>query len=132
MSKHDRIPTVGVYRGVNLHDQQSEERLAVVRTAIDRVFDQTDPLELAEIAFNPAWPPEARLFAAAKLEALMEIAADERAVRPKIDLARVRAGVAGVDSKTWRNPTHYGSLLDHGRFGSEEVAVKRETPIQRD
>lgn len=125
----DQIPTVETYRGVGLHDQQSPARLETVRQAIDGVFAMADSHQLLAVAKEPVWPPEARLLAAAKLEAMMQIAADERKVRPAIDLDYVRAIVAGVDSATWRHPRLYCSLLDHGRT---EAAAKREIPLERD
>jgi hypothetical protein len=128
MTDDDTIPIVAIHRGVGLHDQQSPERLDVVRRAIDDVFDGTDVGQLSRIADDPRWPPEARLFAAAKLEALLEIAADERTVRPAIDLVRVRASVAGLSSMKWRHPTHFASLLDPGPAPGEGWG-EREEPL---
>lgn len=125
------IPTVGTYRGVGLHDQQSEARLAVVRAAIDMVFSTADPKELLKIIADPHWPPESRLLAAALLEAMLQIAADERKIRPQIDLAYVRACVAGLNSTHWRDPQHYASLLDHAHMPpGHRGAVKREAPLK--
>jgi hypothetical protein len=123
----DAIPVVGFHRGVGLHDQQSAERLDEVRRAIDRVFDQHDHIELLGIARSPAWPPEARLFAAAKLQAVYELAAQDREKRPFIDLARVEASVAGLNSQNWRDPWYYASMLDQRLPGV--VWVKREEPL---
>lgn len=114
MNDDDAIPLIEVHRGVGLHDQQPPKRLDEVRRAIDAVYDQHDLDRLLEIAGDPSWPPEARLFAAAKLEATHQIAADERKVRPSIDLALVHAKVAGLNSKNWRHPTYYASVLDPG------------------
>lgn len=128
--RDDQIPTVGTYRGVGLHDQQSAERLEVVKRAIDDVFAAAaDSSQLLPIAGNPGWPPESRLFAAAMLEALMAIAADERRVRPDIDLEYVRAIVAGLGSQTWRDPEVFASLLDRWSPGLEAPA-KREEPLE--
>ncbi|WP_338688338.1 hypothetical protein V5279_24490 [Bradyrhizobium sp. 26S5] len=126
---NDEIPIVETYRGVGLHDQQSEERLAVVRRALDRVFDQHDFERLFEIARDVTWPPEARLFAAAKLEAAFEIAVDERRERPPIDLLRVGAAVPGLSSQRWRDPWSYCSLLDPGPRPGQPGAVKRERDL---
>ncbi|WOH78255.1 hypothetical protein RX327_20010 [Bradyrhizobium sp. BEA-2-5] len=128
----DAIPTVGTYRHVGLHDQQSEARLAVVRAAIDAVFaTSSDPKRLLKICADPTWPPESRLLAAALLEAMLQIAADERKVRPDIDLAYVRACVAGVNSVRWRDPRHYASLLDRAHTGpGQEGPVLREVPLR--
>ena len=124
----DAIPVIEIYRGVGLHDQQSSERLGLVRQAIDAVYDQHDLNQLLEIAGDPTWPPEARLFAAAKLEATHQIAADERKVRPPIDLELVQACVAVLGSKNWRDPAYYASVLDPGPAPGA-AWVKRERPL---
>lgn len=124
----DTIPTIGTYRGVDLHDQQSPARLDVVRRAIDHTFSVVDIGELSRLAGDARWSPEARLLAAAKLEAMLAIAADERKVRPIIDLEKVRASVAGLNSVKWRDPRHFASLLDVTAPG-EEGPVKREEPL---
>lgn len=118
------IPTVGTYRGVPLHAFQSPERLDVVREAIDAVYEIGDAVALARYAADPAHPPEARLFAAARCEVTWQLAAESRAVRPIVNLALVRASIAGLDTLKWMSPTHYGSELDPtGRL------VRREHPI---
>ena len=75
-----------------------------MKAAIDRVARMSDILELADFAADPRQPPEARMFAANKVEAEYELAAEERRNRPMIDLDRVRATVAGLDSLEWRDP----------------------------
>lgn len=128
----DQIPTIGEYRGVELHDHQNEERLAVVRRAIDDVLAMTDDWrDLLEVAKNPRWPPEARLLAEAMIEATQAIAADRREARPGINLAYARACVAGVGCQTWRDPIQYASLLDRGHYGADpsKTPVRRETPL---
>lgn len=112
--RRDTIPVVATYRGVGLHDLQSPDRLDLVRRAIDNVFDQRDIDRLFEIAGDAHWPPEARLLAAAKLEAVYQIAVDERTARPPIDLTLVQATVAGLDSVKWRHPQFFASLFDAG------------------
>ena len=69
-------------------------------------------LELADFAADPQQPPEARLFAANKVQVEYQVAAEERRNRPIIDLDVVRCTVAGLDSVVWRNPWYFGSLLD--------------------
>lgn len=128
---NDSIPIVGHYRGVGLHDQQSEERLNVVRRAIDDVYDLQDHQSLSDIAGDPFWPPEARLFAAAKLQATHELAAQDRERRPPIDLVLVAALVAGLDSQRWRDPQHYTCLLDVPPVPGV-VWPKREQPLDAD
>lgn len=130
MSNDDRIPIIETYRGIGLHDQQTPRRLEVVRRAIDDVFTKTDSGELTRIAGDVRWPPEARKLAAALLQAEFEIAVDERRERPSIDLDRVAASVAGIDSKKWRDPIHFASLLDRGWSAGEEGPVRRDEPLR--
>jgi hypothetical protein len=115
-----RIPTVGVHRGIGLHDHQTPARL--VKAAIDRVARMSDVMELVDFAADAVQPPEARLFAANKAEIHYQLAAEERRNRPAIDLDRLRATVSGLDSVVWRDPYRYGSLLDHG-------GIEREQPL---
>jgi hypothetical protein len=118
----DRIPVIASHRGVNIHADQSPARIKVVRGAIDHVARLSDILELADFAADPRQPPEARMFAASKIEVEYERSAEERRNRPIIDLQKVRASVAGLDSLVWRSPVVYGSDLEHG-------GVEREEPL---
>ena len=120
----DRIPTVAMHRGVGIHADQSPARIRVVKAAIDRVARMSDILELADFAADPQQPPEARLFAANKVEVEYQLAAEERRNRPIIDLDRVRAAVAGLDSVVWRSPWYFASLLDAA------AGVPREEPLR--
>ena len=120
-----QIPTIATHRGVGIHDNQTPARIRVVKAAIDRVARMSDILELADFAADPRQPPEARLFAASKIECEYELAAEERRNRPIIDLERVRATVAGLDSLVWRDPDRFASLLDI----HSERAVNREEPL---
>jgi hypothetical protein len=117
-----QIPTIATHRGVGIHDCQTPGRIKVVKAAIDRVARMSDILELVDFAADPREPPEARLFAASKLEAEYELAAEERRNRPIVDLDRVRASVAGLDSVVWRSPAVYGTDLEGG-------GVPREVPL---
>src|SRR6476619_2113046 len=110
----DRMPIVGVYRGIGLHDHQTPELVKSVKAAIDRGARMSDIMELADFAADAMQPPEARLFAASKIEINYQLAAEERRNRPSIDLYRLRATVSGLDSIVWRDPERCGSLLDHG------------------
>jgi hypothetical protein len=121
-----QIPTIGTHRGIGLHDHQSPARIRVVKAAIDRVARMSDVLELADFAANRREPPEARLFAASKVECEYELAAEERRNRPIIDLERVRATVAGLDSVIWRSPWWYGTVLEHGGTAREEPLADEE------
>jgi hypothetical protein len=49
------------------------------------------------------------------LEARYAAASTNRDAAP-VDLDSVRANVAGLDSREWRSPTHYGTDLDP-RYG---------------
>jgi len=118
-----QIPTIATHRGIGIHDHQSPARIEIVKRAIDRVALMSDILELADFAADRRQPPEARLFAASKIEVAYEVATEERRNRPIIDLDRVRATVAGLDSLEWRDPDRYASLLD-GPGG-----VPREVPL---
>lgn len=110
----EKISIAEIYRGVGIHDAQSRDRIdRIVKPAIDAVIAMASVDELLEYCGDHGRPPEARLFAAAKIEAAMQIAADERRSRPEIDLVLVRARVAGLNSRTHRDPSAYGSLLDH-------------------
>ena len=119
----DRIPTIASHRGIGIHDHQTPERVRAVKAAIDRVADMANVLELADFAADPKMPPEARLFAANKVEVEYQVAAEERRNRPIIDLDRVRATVAGLDSVVWRSPWHFSSILDAAD------GVPREEPL---
>lgn len=109
----DHVPTEGSYRGIALHAGQPAERIKkIVRPAIDHVFSLSDAVALADYAAEPTHVPEARLFAAARVRAIWDLAAEGRAIRPLVNMARVRASVAGLDSTTWQDPNYYGSLLE--------------------
>jgi hypothetical protein len=118
-----QIATIGMHCGIGLHNCQSPARIKVVMAAIDRVARMSDVLELASFAADPKMPPEARLFAANKVQVEYQVAAEERRNRPIIDLDVVRASVAGLDSAEWRSPWHFSSILDAAD------GVPREEPL---
>jgi hypothetical protein len=122
MGDDDAIPIVEIYKGIGLEDQQTPERLALVRAEIDLVLGMTDPGELADYAGNPWHAPESRQLAAAMAETAWTMAAETRALRPAIDLERLHASVAGLGSLKWRDPDRHCSLLEHG-------GVEREQPL---
>lgn len=112
----DRIPTPTSHRGVGIHDFQTPERIEVtVKPAIDYVCKLSNPAALVAYAGDCSHPPEARLLAAGKIEALWEMSAEGRTTRPVVDLVRLRAAVAGLDSLTWIDPDRYASLMDSDR-----------------
>ena len=120
----DHLRTAGVYRGVGIFGDQPASRIEhVVKPAIDEVFGMASAIGLVAYAGDARHPPEARLLAAARVEALWELAAENRAIRPLVDLDRLRASVAGLDSVTWTDPVRHGSLLDN------TGAVQRAEPL---
>ncbi|MGH7116225.1 MAG: hypothetical protein ACREE9_17250, partial [Stellaceae bacterium] len=127
----DAIPTVEIYRGVGIQDRQPAERIVrVVKPAIDHVHDKlADPDALLRYARDPSRPPEARLLAVARIEAIFELAIERRETRPAIDLDLARAAVAGLDSQAWRSPTHYCSDLDVITAPGPQP-VRREVPLE--
>ena len=122
MEGDDAIPVIGLHRGVPLEDQQSPERLALVRAEIDHVLGMTDAGELVDWAANSMHSPESRQLACAMAESMWTVAAETRALRPAISLEKLHASVAGLGSRTWRDPDRYCSLLDHG-------GIEREQPL---
>jgi hypothetical protein len=116
-----RVAIVETYRGVGIFEGQTPERIeTIVRPALDLVDAMSNVHDLVAYAADASHPPEARLFAAARAEAIHELAAVDRTKRPDIDLDRVRASVAGLDSRVWYDPGTHGSLLDTppgGAFG---------------
>ena len=127
MDGDGQIPVVEIYRGVGIEDRQSFERIGLVKPEIDRVHRMNGADELADYAGDARHPPEARMLAGARVEALCELAAEER--RPRaISLERLRAATAGLGSKTWRDPYSHCSLLDQPGPGAAR-AVAREQPL---
>ncbi|HUK07782.1 MAG TPA: hypothetical protein VLX09_07955 [Stellaceae bacterium] len=107
------IPVAEIYRGCPVHNAQSPQRIAeVVRPAINFVHETTDLDVLTAYCADHTRPPEARLLAAARIEATYLLAVEERRERPDVDLLYVRACVACCDSVRWRSPTHYCSIVD--------------------
>src|SRR5690348_10225808 len=99
-----RIPSVGLYRGQRLHNEQSGARLQTVRRDIDEAFGLVDVAELLRFAENAAKSPESRLAAAELIRARWRLATDDRRSRPLIDLELVDATVGGLDCEDWRDP----------------------------
>lgn len=124
MSGDRPLSTAEIYRGVKVFGLQPVERIeAIVKPAIDAVFLITDARALVRYAADPANPPEARLFAAARVEATWQLAAEGRAVRPPVDLEYLRAVTVGLDSIHWVSPWRHGSLFDRER------AILRDPPL---
>lgn len=127
--EEDAIPIIETYRGVGLHDCQTEDRLRLVRGEIDKVLALDEVDQLVDLCGNVRWSPESRLLAAAKLQATHQLAAEDRKTRPAFDLSFVVACVAGLDSVYWRDPSNFASLLDHGPAPGEQGPVPRATPL---
>ena len=92
----DAIPVVEVYRGVGIEDQQPPERIELVRREIDRVHRMSAIVELADYAGDAGHPPEARMLAGARAEALWELAGEERRAA-----ANQPGAIAGRDGRAW-------------------------------
>ena len=123
--ENELVPCVEVYKGVRIHDQQTVDRIALVKSEIDRVLGLNEIADLWDVAKHERWSPESRLLASAKIQALWQIAADERRARPRgLTLDGVIATVAALDSRAWRSPTHFCSDLCRA-----ERAAPRERPL---
>ena len=114
----DAIPVVETYRGVGIEDQQPPERIELVKREIDRVHRMSGIVELADYAGDAVHPPEARMLAGARAEALWELAGEERRQRELL-----RAATAGLGCQRWRDHDRYASLLD-GPGG-----IERDVPL---
>jgi hypothetical protein len=119
------IPIVETYRSVGIDDCQPRDRIErVVKPEIDAVFAQIDADELARIAGDATWCPEARLLAGTRCEAVVGLTRQQRRQPlPNVDVEFVVACTAGLGSKDWRDPSSYASLLDAGD------AVLRPQPL---
>lgn len=123
----DHMPCVGSHRGVGIHAFQPRERIeAVVKPAIDAVSRISNPDALMAYVADRTNPPEARLFAAARVEALWQLAADDRTLRPKISLPLLHAYTAGLDSLNWASRWHYGTMLEPGPMPDAPARERRD------
>ena len=119
------------YRSVGLHPGQSPERLAQVRREIDQVF------ELEEVGALMSWiedvskSPEARVLAGAMVEAIFQLAVDERRERPAIDVERVQAITAPLSSTIWIDPNFHCAIFESDGWDGR-MPVRRERPIKGD
>jgi hypothetical protein len=124
------IPIIEIYRGVGIHDLQPRERVERrVKPEIDRVLEMSDMDELVRYCGDVRNPPESRLLAGAKVEAIFDLAVAERRERPSIDMDRLRASYSCAASQHWRNPWAYGSLLDPRSCPGGPEPEPRETPL---
>ena len=126
-----KIPFIEIYQGVGIHDCQPTARIeTVVKPEIDAVMQMTDIGALVEHAADQIHAPESRLLAAAMVQAIFTIAVEQRRERPDVDIDLVKASAAGLDSRQWRDCSHYCSLFDVHPPGPRR-AMQRETPIGR-
>jgi len=109
-----KIPIIETHRGVGIHDFQDTEHIReVVKPEIDRVFALSDARALFEYAGHYLNPPEARLFAGAKVRAMRELRANAHEQRGHLgDLEDLDATLAGLDSLNWIDTQHIGCLLE--------------------
>jgi len=118
------LPAAEVYRGVKVFGLQRQDRIeSVVKPEIDEVYLITDAQALVRYAADAGHSPEARLFAAARVEAIWQLAAEGRAIRPRVDLLYLRAAIGGLDSVKWVSIYRHGSMFDLSR------AVPRDVPL---
>lgn len=130
----DQIPTQGLYRGVGLHVDQDQARLAVVRLDIDRAHNLQGLDALVAFADDTGNAPESRLLARAKALATLDERVERRATRTRAsDLSRERivASTSACDSMHFRSPWWYGSLFDpRGMTSAHDRRVFREKPLE--
>ena len=108
------IPIIETHRGVGIHDFQDRDHIQkVVKPEIDRVFAMSDARELFAYAEYYLNPPEARLFAGAKVRAMRELRANAHEQRGHLgDLEDLDAMLAGLDSLNWIDTRHIGCLFE--------------------
>jgi hypothetical protein len=119
-----KVPTAEIYRGVAIHDQQTPERIALVRREIDALLDGEWNVDaLFNLAGDAANCPEARLLAAATIYAFYADRVRSRQSVP-IDLDLLTSKVCLLDVEEWRSPWHFGELTD-----DPARAVPRDAPL---
>jgi len=124
------IPIIETYRGVGIHDFQDHDHIReVVMPAIDHVFALSDARALFKYAGNYIAPPEARLFAGAKIRAMNELRASAHEARLSM-VADLDSMLAGLDSLRWADPNHIGFLLELDPVGAPPRPER--SPQQRD
>jgi hypothetical protein len=128
----DRMPTVGLYRGVPLFDFHPLDRIdETVKPAIDAIHAMNDVEELYEYALDYLNPPEARLLAKAKIQAIFETRAGAHESRGDVDMDRLNAATTGLDSLTWTDPEYYVAVGTPGwRAPGVRNTMERRPPHQ--
>ena len=129
--RDDVIPCRGSYRGIGLHDKQSAKRLKIVRGEIDKVYSLTEVTALFEFACDVRKAPEARLFSAAKLEAMFAHAVEKRWERPAFNRARLKVGGQRARLQGARARSHYyGTILDVRTRHGVRASGRRPRPVR--
>lgn len=134
MDHHDRMPIIEVYKGVDVHDFQPRERIElIVKPAIDRVHAMSGLDGLVAYLKDAQEPPEARLLGYAKVRAAWELAAENREVRPALDMDHLRACVVGLDSLGWADQFCYGTLFQAKAPGEHrpERTLEHQIALER-
>lgn len=114
MASRTPMPSIATYRGVDVHDFQSQERIeTIIVPEIDRVLAihaDTDTATAALLRWivDGSRSPESRLLAG---RLLLEPAAALAAQRQKVNLDRafISAALAGLDTLESACPTNYGA-----------------------
>ena len=122
------MPTSGSYKGVAIFACQSPKRVTLIKKEIDRVGKIGDLEELFQVAGDCAWPPEARIYAAARCLAGLQLSTERRRARPDINREDVEACTAGLAVRRWAHPDRFCSLLDM----HPERASLRDDPLDDD
>jgi hypothetical protein len=105
---NDSMPITDRYRGVGLHDFQPLDHINdVVKPGIDAVHSTNDVEALCRYGCDYRNPPEARLFAAAKVRAIFETRAGAHESRGNVDMERLSASTTGLGA---RIPRHSGLI----------------------
>ncbi len=121
------IKTVEIYRGVGLHDHQGPERLALVRSEIDVVFElQGSVGDLFEWVKWRPHSPESRLLAGALIRATCEQASERRRGAPPVDLKLLDAHLVGLDSVQGRSRWEFDT-----RYRTRDAPGSANRPIRR-
>lgn len=125
------IPSIGLHRGVPLHNHQDEARLAIVRADIDDVYTlQGRTAALARFADDPRRAPEARAFAAELALSDIRRAADRRrARRVTVEPEVLEMHAIGCSCETWRCETHYCSSTESFNPTKGREPVERDRPL---
>jgi hypothetical protein len=123
-----KIPIIGTHKGIGLHAFQPQSRISsTVIPEIDAVLEIEDPNSLFEWSRDIRKSPESRLLETNKILSIFRLAAENRAVRPDLDLDLCVAVTAGCDSLGWADPGCYASMLDASKYGPFD-----ERPVPRD